>query len=177
MQLGSGRWLVASRLQLERGVCTLCFVRGFALSLRRNVCILEAETHSKKFSHDDMEEGVMRLQLRTGPHSPWPVQIPFPGGKKNGHVQRIAREKIPDGNRTYSVTEGENFRKRFENQMKLLFVCLGNICRSPTAEGIMLHKVKARGLAEKFEIDSAGTGSVIKTTLPPPPAQNLFLKR
>lgn len=42
---------------------------------------------------------------------------------------------------------------------RILFVCLGNICRSPAAEGIMLHMVRARGLDDEFEIDSAGVGS------------------
>jgi protein-tyrosine phosphatase len=40
--------------------------------------------------------------------------------------------------------------------MKLLFVCLGNICRSPLAEGIMKHKIAEQGL--DWEVDSAGTG-------------------
>ena len=39
--------------------------------------------------------------------------------------------------------------------MKILMVCLGNICRSPLAEGILKHKVKAAGL--NWQIDSAGT--------------------
>ncbi|MDR0546033.1 MAG: low molecular weight phosphotyrosine protein phosphatase [Dysgonamonadaceae bacterium] len=39
---------------------------------------------------------------------------------------------------------------------KILFVCLGNICRSPTAEGIMKQKVSEKGLEHLFEIDSAG---------------------
>ena len=43
--------------------------------------------------------------------------------------------------------------------MRLLFVCLGNICRSPTAEGVMRHLVRERGLEDLVEIDSAGTGS------------------
>jgi protein-tyrosine phosphatase len=42
--------------------------------------------------------------------------------------------------------------------MKLLFVCLGNICRSPTAEGVMRKLVRERGLEEQVTIDSAGTG-------------------
>lgn len=42
---------------------------------------------------------------------------------------------------------------------KLLFVCLGNICRSPTGEGVMKHLVEERGLTHRFEIESAGTGS------------------
>lgn len=41
--------------------------------------------------------------------------------------------------------------------VKVLFVCLGNICRSPTAEGVFTHKVTARGLENRIEIDSAGT--------------------
>jgi protein tyrosine phosphatase len=42
--------------------------------------------------------------------------------------------------------------------MKVLFVCLGNICRSPTAEGVFRHKVREAGLEDRIEIDSAGTG-------------------
>jgi protein-tyrosine phosphatase len=41
----------------------------------------------------------------------------------------------------------------------LLFVCLGNICRSPTAEGVMRHLLAARGLSDLFSVDSAGTGA------------------
>ena len=40
----------------------------------------------------------------------------------------------------------------------VLFVCTGNICRSPLAEGIFLHKVNLRGVADRFRVDSAGTG-------------------
>ena len=41
---------------------------------------------------------------------------------------------------------------------KLLFVCLGNICRSPAAEGVFLHLLNQRGLSDRFVVDSAGTG-------------------
>ena len=41
--------------------------------------------------------------------------------------------------------------------MKILFVCLGNICRSPAAEGVFLHLLKKRKLEKYFEVDSAGT--------------------
>ena len=41
---------------------------------------------------------------------------------------------------------------------RVLFVCLGNICRSPTAEGVFRKVVESRGLDAGFEIDSAGTG-------------------
>ncbi len=41
--------------------------------------------------------------------------------------------------------------------VKVLFVCMGNICRSPTAHAVMQHKVNERGLADQIYIDSAGT--------------------
>ena len=41
---------------------------------------------------------------------------------------------------------------------KILFVCLGNICRSPAAEGVFKQKVKDRDLENLFVVDSAGTG-------------------
>jgi protein-tyrosine phosphatase len=40
---------------------------------------------------------------------------------------------------------------------RILFVCTGNICRSPTAEAIFRHKARAKGFGEHFEVDSAGT--------------------
>jgi protein-tyrosine phosphatase len=43
-------------------------------------------------------------------------------------------------------------------QVRICFVCLGNICRSPTAEGVMAAKVHAAGLTGVVEVDSAGTG-------------------
>lgn len=42
---------------------------------------------------------------------------------------------------------------------KVLFVCLGNICRSPLAEAIFRHKVKARGLDHLYMIDSCATSN------------------
>ncbi len=41
---------------------------------------------------------------------------------------------------------------------KVLFVCLGNICRSPAAEGVFKHMVKVAGLENHIHVDSAGTG-------------------
>ena len=43
--------------------------------------------------------------------------------------------------------------------IKVLFVCLGNICRSPMAQFVFKQMVSERGLADKFEIDSAATES------------------
>jgi protein-tyrosine phosphatase len=40
---------------------------------------------------------------------------------------------------------------------RILMVCMGNICRSPTAEAVLRHKLAEAGLAEQVEVDSAGT--------------------
>ena len=53
-----------------------------------------------------------------------------------------------------SSAEGERTRP-----YRILFVCLGNICRSPTAEGVMRALVREAGLHERIELDSAGTGA------------------
>ena len=44
-----------------------------------------------------------------------------------------------------------------EPKISVLFVCMGNICRSPTAEGVFRHHVSGAGLEEHIHIDSAGT--------------------
>ncbi len=41
---------------------------------------------------------------------------------------------------------------------KILFVCLGNICRSPAAEAVLLNRLKQKKLENQYEVDSAGTG-------------------
>ena len=41
----------------------------------------------------------------------------------------------------------------------VLFVCLGNICRSPLAEGMLVHLLEQEGMAERVRVDSAGTGA------------------
>ncbi|MBR9867197.1 MAG: low molecular weight phosphotyrosine protein phosphatase [Oceanospirillales bacterium] len=46
---------------------------------------------------------------------------------------------------------------RYQDKKSVLFVCLGNICRSPTAHGVFRSRVEQRGLAHLIEIDSAGT--------------------
>ena len=43
--------------------------------------------------------------------------------------------------------------------MRILFVCMGNICRSPTAEGVMRTLAERAGLGERVQLDSAGTGA------------------
>ncbi|MEM7041127.1 MAG: low molecular weight protein-tyrosine-phosphatase [Bacteroidota bacterium] len=51
-------------------------------------------------------------------------------------------------------------------KIKVLFVCLGNICRSPMAEGIFEDLVEKEGVADRFEIDSAGTSGYHVGELP-----------
>lgn len=56
--------------------------------------------------------------------------------------------------------------KDLSRPVKVLFVCLGNICRSPAAEGIMKAVVESRGDSEGWVIDSAGTGNYHVGDLP-----------
>ena len=51
---------------------------------------------------------------------------------------------------------------------RVLFVCLGNICRSPTAEGVMRALVAEAGLQDGIEVDSAGTGAWHAGSAPDP---------
>lgn len=51
-------------------------------------------------------------------------------------------------------------------KMRLLFVCLGNICRSPAAHGVMLDLIEKQGLKDRFEVDSAGTSAHHEGELP-----------
>lgn len=58
----------------------------------------------------------------------------------------------------------------------VLFVCLGNICRSPSAEGVFRKRVREAGLAAHFEIDSAGTGGYHVGRAPDARAQRAALR-
>jgi protein-tyrosine phosphatase len=53
-----------------------------------------------------------------------------------------------------------------QEPVRLCFVCLGNICRSPTAEGVMAALVADAGLGDRVVVDSAGTGSWHRGELP-----------
>jgi protein-tyrosine phosphatase len=44
------------------------------------------------------------------------------------------------------------------DRTSVLFICMGNICRSPLAECVFLHKAAAHGVSDRFQVDSAGTG-------------------
>jgi protein-tyrosine phosphatase len=61
--------------------------------------------------------------------------------------------------------------------IKVLFVCMGNICRSPTAEGVFRRVVEEAGLSMQIEVDSAGTSDFQKGDPPDRRAQQAALKR
>jgi len=61
--------------------------------------------------------------------------------------------------------------------MQVLFVCMGNICRSPTAEGVMRKLVDAAGLQGRISVDSAGTHDYHVDEPPDPRAQNAARRR
>ncbi len=61
--------------------------------------------------------------------------------------------------------------------MKILFVCLGNICRSPSAEGVFRDKLAQHGLAGQVEVDSAGTHAYHVGSSPDARAQAAALRR
>ena len=63
------------------------------------------------------------------------------------------------------------FTPATDRPVRLCFVCLGNICRSPLAEGVFLHLARDRGVLERFEVDSCGTGSWHIGERPDPRAQ------
>jgi low molecular weight protein-tyrosine phosphatase len=62
-------------------------------------------------------------------------------------------------------------------KVKVLFVCMGNICRSPTAEGVFTKRVQAANLVDQIEIDSAGTHAYHVGEQPDPRSQKTALKR
>jgi protein-tyrosine phosphatase len=62
-------------------------------------------------------------------------------------------------------------------KVKVLFVCMGNICRSPTAQGVFRKLVGEAGLTEEIHIDSAGTHAYHIGEPPDPRAQETALRR
>jgi protein-tyrosine phosphatase len=63
------------------------------------------------------------------------------------------------------------FSAPLPNCSRLLFVCMGNICRSPLAEGVFAHLAHERGVRDQFTIDSCGTGGWHAGELPDPRAR------
>lgn len=64
-----------------------------------------------------------------------------------------------------------------KGNIKILFVCMGNICRSPTAHGVFLHKVQESGLDQQIHVDSAGTHAYHVSEPPDMRAQEAAMKR
>ena len=62
-------------------------------------------------------------------------------------------------------------------KIKVLFVCMGNICRSPTAEGVFAKLLKEQVLENDFLIDSAGTHAYHVGEPPDPRSQQAALER
>lgn len=62
-------------------------------------------------------------------------------------------------------------------KVRVLFVCMGNICRSPTAQGVFRKLVEEAGLIEQIEIDSAGTHAYHIGEPPDPRAQQTAQRR
>jgi protein-tyrosine phosphatase len=61
--------------------------------------------------------------------------------------------------------------------IRVLFVCLGNICRSPMAEAVFRHLVNEAGLADQISIDSAGLGGWHSGEPPHPGTQKVLAKQ
>jgi protein-tyrosine phosphatase len=66
---------------------------------------------------------------------------------------------------------------RIADRINVLFVCTGNICRSPTAEGVFLNLVRSRNLESRIGVDSAGTGAWHVGQAPDPRSQETALSR
>jgi protein-tyrosine phosphatase len=62
-------------------------------------------------------------------------------------------------------------------EYRVLFLCMGNICRSPTAHGVFLHQVQQAGLAERVAVTSAGTHAWHEGSPPDERSQRHALKR
>jgi protein-tyrosine phosphatase len=64
-----------------------------------------------------------------------------------------------------------------ENAYKILFVCMGNICRSPTAEAVFFQRLTEQNLLHKVQVDSAGTHNFHPDAPPDERSQKHALKR
>lgn len=72
--------------------------------------------------------------------------------------------KATSSHQKHKTMEFDKYNNLFESikgkdKVRILFVCLGNICRSPAAEGVMRSIIEAEGAGSRYNIDSAGTGN------------------
>lgn len=110
------------------------------------------ESDDLSFDDDTREAGLerspdLRRQFGYGNHS---------GAVGLLHARRILFSSVAEDNDGTELRSATLTIKKLP--MKVLFVCLGNICRSPLAEGLFRKLVAEAGRADEFEIDSAGTG-------------------
>jgi len=80
----------------------------------------------------------------------WAIYAMPASGRHGRHPSRAYESRI-------SAPAGIRYQSRGIQMVRVLFVCMGNICRSPTAEGVFRSIVATEGLIESIGIDSAGT--------------------
>ena len=73
--------------------------------------------------------------------------------------------------------KSSNISLNKQNKIMILFVCMGNICRSPTAQGVFQRLIEQTGLINEIQIDSAGTHAYHTGNSPDPRAQTVALRR
>ena len=94
-------------------------------------------------------------------------------------MQRLTENTIEDiVNRSVNYKNMNNHNDlNINNKYKVLFVCLGNICRSPAAQGIFEHIVRENGMQDRIEADSAGTYGGHRGELPDRRMRNAAMYR
>ncbi len=114
-------------------------------------------------SSRDSDSGLPLIELHFHPTYIYRRNIIFPEFANtyhqidSCHFILNAFRKLYLESRSEYVSPAYLFSKPYIYKMKILIVCLGNICRSPMAEGILRDKAEARGI--KIKIDSAGTSA------------------
>ena len=63
-----------------------------------------------------------------------------------------------------------------KHDVSVLFVCLGNICRSPLGEGVLAHRLEQKGLSDRVRVDSAGTGAWHQGEPPDPRSTDVAMR-
>ncbi len=97
------------------------------------------------------------------------------GGIGTSRLKALRKFKNKPLFRVYGSHHTKN--KMSEVDLKILFVCMGNICRSPTAEAVLSKKLSDQGLLHKIKIDSAGTHNFHPDAPPDARSQIHALKR
>src|SRR5690606_35648469 len=103
---------------------------------------------------------------------------PQPGVREGRCSARRAVQASPARVWRRPARQRLNKKKRGgEDMTRILFVCTGNICRSPTAEGVARHFIETGGLGGRIEVDSAGTQGYHVGEAPDPRAQKFARQR